>query len=93
MNSADPLNLLDSIPPPAAEGEDQKVNESDFEIMKSREYIGPESKPITDDDKDKKSKKDTTTTQAVKIGEPQPEEKKKKGIFNKIFGKKEKKDN
>ena len=93
MNSADPLNLLDSIPPPAAEGEDQKVNESDFEIMKSREYIGPESKPITDDDKDKKSKKDTASTQAVKIGEPQPEEKKKKGIFNKIFGKKEKKDN
>ena len=93
MNSADPLNLLDSIPPPAAEGEDQKVNESDFEIMKTREYIGPESKPVTDDDKEKKSKKDTTVTQAVKIGDPQPEEKKKKGIFNKIFGKKEKKEN
>jgi penicillin-binding protein 1A len=88
MNSADPLNLLDAIPPPAAEGEDQGVgNESDFEIIKTREYIGPESKPVTDD-KEKKPKKDTTEVQAVKIGDPQPEEKKKKGIFNKIFGKK-----
>src|SRR5215203_3442440 len=77
MNSADPLNLLDGLPPPAAEGEDQGVgNESDFEIIKTREYIGPESKPVTDDDKEKRSKKDTTANQAVKIGEPQPEEKK-----------------
>jgi len=94
MNSADPLNLLDSIPPPAAEGEDQGVgNESDFEIIKTREYIGPESKPVTDE-KDKKQK-DTTDNkeQAVKIGDPQAEEKKKKGIFNKIFGKKDKKGN
>src|SRR6188474_1703492 len=89
MNSADPLNLIDAIPPPAAEGEDQGVgNESDFEIMKTKEYIGPESKPVTDE-KEKKTKKDTTDNQAqaVKIGDPQPEEKKKKGIFNKIFGK------
>ena len=93
MNSADPLNLLDAIPPPAAEGEDQGVgNESDFEIMKTREYIGPESKPVTEDDK--KSKKDTTEIKAVNIGDPkQEDEKKKKGIFNKIFGKKEKKGN
>ena len=56
MNSADPLNLIDAIPPPAAEGEDQGVgNESDFEIMKTREYIGPESKPVTEDGKDKKT--------------------------------------
>jgi hypothetical protein len=47
---------------------------------------------VTDDSKEKNTKKDTTT-QAVKIGDPQPEEKKKKGIFNKIFGKKEKKEN
>ncbi|HMK17535.1 MAG TPA: transglycosylase domain-containing protein [Chitinophagaceae bacterium] len=93
MNSADPLNLIDVIPP-AAEGEDQGVgNESDFEIIKTREYIGPESKPVIDDSKEKDRKKDTTNNQnqAVKIGEPQPEEKKKKGIFNKIFGKKDKK--
>ncbi|HEY5771467.1 MAG TPA: hypothetical protein VIS75_02515, partial [Chitinophagaceae bacterium] len=75
-------------------GEDQGVgNESDFEIIKTREYIGPESKPVTDD-KEKKQK-DTTGNkeQAVKIGDPQPDEKKKKGIFNKIFGKKDKKGN
>ena len=92
MNSADPLNLIDVIPP-AAEGEDQGVgNESDFEIIKTREYIGPESKPVIDD-KEKNPKKDTSNNQAqaVKIGDPQPEEKKKKGIFNKIFGKKDKK--
>jgi penicillin-binding protein 1A len=95
MNSADPLNLIDVLPP-AAEGEDQGVgNEQDFEIIKTREYIGPESKPVIDDSKERKQKKDTTDnqTQAVKIGDPQPEEKKKKGIFNKIFGKKDKKGN
>lgn len=95
MNSADPLNLIDIIPP-AAEGEDQGVgNQSDFEI-KTREYIGPESKPVVDDEKEKKSKKDTSDNQPaapVKIGEPQQDEKKKKGIFNKIFGKKDKKGN
>ncbi len=95
MNSADPLNLIDVIPP-AAEGEDQGVgNESDFEIIKTKEYIGPESKPVIDDSKEKNPKKDTTNdqAQAVKIGDPKPEEKKKKGIFNKIFGKKDKKGN
>jgi penicillin-binding protein 1A len=94
MNSADPLNLIDVVPP-AAEGEDQGVgNESDFEIIKTREYIGPESKPVTDDGKEKRPKKDSSDNQPaqpVKIGEPQQDEKKKKGIFNKIFGKKDKK--
>jgi hypothetical protein len=86
--------LIDAIPPPAAEGEYQGIgNESDFELMKSREYIGTESKPFIDDKKDKTPSKDTSTKQtpAVKIGDPEPEEKKKKGIFNKIF--KKKKDN
>jgi penicillin-binding protein 1A len=96
MNSADPLNLIDALPPPA-EGEDQGVgNESDFEIMKSREYIPTESKPFIDEDKkDKNPKKDTSNkqAQAVKIGDPEPDEKKKKGIFNRIFGKKDKKGN
>ena len=48
---------------------------------------------MIDDSKEKDRKKDTTNNQAVKIGDPQPEEKKKKGIFNKIFGKKDKKEN
>jgi penicillin-binding protein 1A len=89
MNSADPLNLLDAIPPPAAEGEDQGVgNESDFEIIKTREYIGPESKPVTDD-KEKKSKKDTTDNQAPAVRSViTTGRKKKKGIFNKILERK-----
>jgi len=96
MNSADPLNLIDAIPPPAAEGEDQGVgNESDFEIMKTREYIPMESKPFIDDKKEKTPPKDTSNKQqaaTIKTGDPQPDEKKKKGIFNRIFGKKDKKE-
>jgi penicillin-binding protein 1A len=93
MNSADPLNLIDAIPPPAAEGEDQGVgNEADFEIMKTREYIGPESKPVTEDDKDKKKdKEEVKISEPIKIGEPAKDTVKKKNIFQKIFGKKDKK--
>jgi penicillin-binding protein 1A len=90
MNSADPLNLLDQIPPPAAEGEDQGVgNEEDFEIQKPREYIGPESKPVKDDDK-KPQKEEPVVSEPVKIGAPEKDTVKKKNIFQKIFGKKKK---
>jgi penicillin-binding protein 1A len=94
MNSADPFNLIDNVPP-AAEGEDQGVgNESDYEIIKTREYIGPESKPVKEDGKQPPAKKDSVTvSDPIKIGESQPEEKKKKGLINRIFGKKDKKDN
>ena len=92
MNSADPLNLIDAIPPPAAEGEDQGVgNESDFEIMRTREYIGPESKPVTEDGKEKRPNKDDQPTEPAKIGDPIKDTVKKKNIFQKIFGKKDKK--
>ena len=92
MNSADPLNLIDALPPPAAEGEDQGVgNESDFEIIKTREYIGPESKPVTEDGKDKKKdNEDVKVSEPVKIGDPAKDTVKKKNIFQKIFGKKDK---
>lgn len=92
MNSADPLNLIDALPPPAAEGEDQGVgNESDFDI-KTREYIGPESKPVTEDGKDKKKdNEEVKKSEPVKIGEPAKDTVKKKNIFQKIFGKKDKK--
>ncbi len=95
MNSADPLNLIDALPPPAAEGEDQGVgNESDFEIIKTREYIGPESKPVKDDGKDKKKDdEEVKVSEPVKIGEPAKDTVKKKNIFQKIFGKKDKKGN
>jgi len=90
---ADPSTLIDAIPPPAAEGEDQGVgNESDFEIMKTREYIGPESKPVTEDGKDKKKdNEEVKISEPAKIGEPVKDTVKKKNIFQKIFGKKDKK--
>jgi penicillin-binding protein 1A len=93
MNSADPLNLIDAIPPPAAEGEDQGVgNESDFEIMKTREYIGPESKPVTEDGKEKRpNDQNNQPAEPAKIGDPVKDTLKKKNIFQKIFGKKDKK--
>jgi penicillin-binding protein 1A len=97
LNSADPLNLIDAVPPPAAEGEDQGVgNEADFDI-KTREYIGPESKPVTDDSKDKNKKDNQEQSQIsepVKIGAPEKDSvKKKKGFFNRLFNKKDKKGN
>ncbi len=91
LNSADPLNLIDLMPPPAAEGEDQGVgNESDFEIIKTREYIGPESKPVVDESKPQKDTVEIKKEETPKIGDPQTEEKKKKGFLQKIFGKKDK---
>ena len=88
---ADPSMLIDMIPPPAAEGEDQGVgDESDFDI-KTREYIGPESKPVTEDGKDKKKdNEEVKVSEPVKIGEPGKDTVKKKNIFQKIFGKKDK---
>jgi penicillin-binding protein 1A len=93
--SADPMLLIDDLPPPAAEGEDQGVgNEADFEYVKPTEYIGPESKPVTDEKQEVKPKKDTSNNNAPgglpKIGDPKPvaEEQKKKTILNKLFGKK-----
>lgn len=54
MNSAD--NMMRNIEiSPGAEGEDVGVgNESDFQVMPGNEYIGPESKPVTEDGKNKK---------------------------------------
>ena len=94
LNSADPLHLIDLLPPPAAEGEDQGVgSEADFEIIKTKEYIGPESKPVKEDTKEDKPKKDSV--EAVKIGDSQPvkTDEKKKSLLQKIFGKKDKKNN
>jgi penicillin-binding protein 1A len=98
LNSADPLQWIDGIPPPAAEGEDQGVGtESDFEIIKTKEYIGPESKPVVEEKKEEPVKKDTSDNKdadAPKIGDAQPAAKeKKKTLLQKIFGKKEKKGN
>lgn len=97
MNSADEMNLIDATPPPAAEGEDQGVGkESDFQIIKNNEYIGPESKPVVDDSKNKKDTVTKKQTDNPKIGDQQPantDDKKKKTFFQKLFGKKDRKGN
>ena len=92
INSADIMNMIDNTAP-AGEGEDQGVgNEQDYI---NNEYIGPESKPVIDEDKP--IKKDTINKSPGKkesvekpIGSAVDEPKKKKNIFQKIFGKKDK---
>jgi penicillin-binding protein 1A len=93
------INSADFIPietegAPAGEGEDQGVGTADDYNM-SNDYIGPESKPLVEDNKP--VKKDTASNKAADknasdnpIGTPAEDPKKKKGLFNKLFGKKEK---
>ena len=93
INSAD-LIPIEIDPNPAGEGEDQGVGtEEDYNI--SDDYIGPESKPVVEEEKP--VKKDTSTintpdkktTNNKPIGSPADEPKKKKGFLKKLFGKKE----
>jgi penicillin-binding protein 1A len=93
INSADIL-ISDSDPSPGAEGADQGVgNEQDYN---NNDSIGPESKPILDDD-NKPVKKDTVVKAPIKkeddnsrpIGAPAEEPKKKKGLLKRLFGKKD----
>lgn len=94
INSADIMELIDNTPPPAGEGEDQGVGtEQDYQ---NYEYIGPESRPVKDDDD--KNKKDSANKaanlkrdgDAKPIGSQVDQPKKKKGFFQKLFGKKKK---
>ncbi len=90
INAADYIPV-ETDPDPEAEGMDQGVGTAD-----DYNYIGPESKPVVDEDA-KPTKKDTTSNQspekkksdAKPIGAPSDEPKKKKGLFKKLFGKKE----
>jgi len=78
--------MIDTLPP-GAQGEDEGVGHpNDFINQPSKEYIPPESQPVIDENKS--VKKDTSTVR--KIGEMDPSEKpkKKKGFFQKLFGKK-----
>lgn len=76
IHSTDFTELIDELPPPGAEGEDQGAgSEADFNVLKNTEYIGPESKPIIEDGKQKPPKKDTSSNTAIltsstKIGDP-----------------------
>ncbi len=95
INSADILDMIDAVPPPGAEGEDQGVGkEDDYMIM--HEYIGPESTPVKEDEKPRKDSivKPTTDKDAKPIGSPVDEEKqKKKGFLRNLFKKKDKEKN
>jgi len=98
INSSNPMDLIDALPPPAAEGEDQGVgSEKDFEIIKTNEHIGPESKPVIEENKKPALKKDSADKNGgdtPKIVDQQPANtEKKKTLLQKIFGKKEKKQN
>jgi penicillin-binding protein 1A len=94
INSAD-IEISDTDPIPGAEGDDIGVgNENDYNNYNSSDSIGPESKPVEEDNKP--AKKDTIAKTPVKkeddnskpIGSPVEEPKKKKGILKKIFGNK-----
>lgn len=86
--SADPsLYVTDDNPEPTAEGEDVGVGTEQDYLQNNQEYIGPESKPIVEEEK----KPVITDTIEKKIQEtPVEEKKKKKGLINKLFGRKEK---
>ena len=61
--SADPSEIISNIPPPGAEGEDVGVGkEKDYDL--NNEYIGPESKPVKDDEN--KPKPDTSSKNQLK---------------------------
>lgn len=94
INSADIMESIDDSDP-GAQGEDQGVGtEQDYNNM--NEYIGPESKPVIDEDNNKPVKKDTIKSPVIKNEESKPigsatdEPPKKKGLLKRIFGKKNK---
>ena len=73
-----------------------------YNYYNENDTFGPESKPVSEDDRTRPDnkppvKKDTTSKNPGKkeegdskpIGAPVEEQKKKKGLLNKIFGKKE----
>lgn len=89
INSADLIPLIDDTAP-AGQGENIGVGtEQDY---MTQDYIGPESQPVIEDDI-KPKRNDTIQerrTNEKPIGSPVDEPKKKKGFFNKLFGKKDK---
>ncbi|GAB3425079.1 penicillin-binding protein 1A [Niabella aquatica] len=89
--SADPsLYYTDpSNPDPVAAGEDMGVGTEEEYMQNNNEYIGPESAPLPDDPNKKKQPPKDTVVKKEKVVSPE-EPKKKKGLFKKIFGKKEK---
>ncbi|MBO9619266.1 MAG: transglycosylase domain-containing protein [Niabella sp.] len=90
--SADPsIYVTSDNAAPTAEGADAGVGSEQDYMQNNNEYIGPESKPIQDENKPQKdsAKKEPAKPAKEKpIGAPD-EPRKKKGLFNRIFGRKE----
>jgi len=96
INSAD-IIISDYDPNPEAQGDDQGVGtQDDYNEYGPTDPIGPESKPVEDDQKPKKdtqkliqntpaNKKDDD---AVPIGAPADKPEKKKGLLRRLFDKK-----
>jgi len=79
--------MIDTLPP-GAQGEDEGVGHpNDFIDMPNKEYIPAESQPVIDENK--KVKKDTAVTPKIGEMDTNDKQKKKKGFFHKLFGKKD----
>ncbi|MFT4093457.1 MAG: transglycosylase domain-containing protein [Niabella sp.] len=96
--SADPSQFYidDAASEPTAAGEDMGVGTEQDYMQDNNEYIGPESAPLPGDANKNKVKtqpeKDSSINKKVtkeKTIGSQEESKKKKGLFKKLFGKKE----
>ncbi|WP_018631244.1 penicillin-binding protein 1A [Niabella aurantiaca] len=94
MLSADPSQYVTSEnPEPTAEGEDAGLGTEQDYMQNTNEYIGPESKPVTDESKG--PAKDTTKKEPPKAVQGKPigsadQPKKKKGFLGGLFKKKDK---
>jgi penicillin-binding protein 1A len=90
INNADMMNIIEE---PQESGEDWGTSADDYSLDTSIR-IPAESKPPAEEEKKKDNNKKDTSKKATAIGEMNPEPKKeKKGIFRKIFGKKDKEEN
>ncbi|MBZ4188255.1 penicillin-binding protein 1A [Niabella beijingensis] len=94
--SADPsIYVTSENPEPTAEGEDAGVGTEQDYMQNNNEYIGPESKPLLDENK---PIKDTVKKEPAKAPQGKPigsadQPKKKKGFLGGLFKKKDKKKN
>lgn len=83
ITPADVMEMVDPNIKPGAEGENTVPAAEDY---LNNDYIGPESRPVIEED----TKRDTVRSVNTPIGAPVEEPKKKKGFFKRIFGKKDK---
>lgn len=90
INSADIIKAIEEIQP-GAEGEDVGAGSaSDFEFQPSKEYIGPESKPVrNENDRMPDTLNKKTKDPLIGSRKEDDDSKKKKGLLRRIFGKKD----